>query len=69
MKGGVEWQIEHKAKPSAVLDMRPHSKYCIICKSWDNSVLTDLDFCIGRISSNSIAIDPVCDVYISKLRW
>ena len=29
MRGGVEWQLQNKAKPSAVFDMRLHSKYCI----------------------------------------
>ena len=30
MRGGVEWQIQHEAKPSAVLVTRPHPKYCIL---------------------------------------
>ena len=47
MRGGVEWQLQNKAKPSTVLDIRLHSKYCII----PFSALTDLLFCIGRISS------------------
>ena len=41
-----EWQIQHKVKPSAVLDMRPHPEYSIFA-------VTDSLLCVGRISSNS----------------
>ena len=53
MRGGVEWQTQHEAKPSAALDTRRHPKYCIFHTSQVNSALNDLLFCIGKISSNS----------------
>ena len=29
-RGGVEWQIQHEAKPSAVFATRPHPECCIL---------------------------------------
>ena len=53
MRGGVEWQIHHDAKLSAVFDMRPHPKYCTLLI---NGALIDLLFCVGRISSSNGSI-------------
>ena len=53
MRGGVEWQIQHKAKPSAVFAQDPLPEYCIFPYITINSALTDLLFCIGRISNSS----------------
>ena len=50
----VKWPIQHKVKPSAVFDIRPHPEYFIFRTSQLNSALTDLLICIGRVSSSSI---------------
>ena len=41
MRGMVKWQIQHKAKPSAVFDIRPHPNYYSysFCTSQVNSTL------------------------------
>ena len=55
-------QIQHKAKSSAVFDIRPHPKYHIFCTSQVNCALTDLLFCIVKIiscTSKSLG----CDMY------
>ena len=33
MRDGVEWQIQHEAKPSAVFATRPHPECCILSYS------------------------------------
>ena len=35
-RGGVEWQIQHEAKPSAVFATRPHLECCIV--SYNTSI-------------------------------
>ena len=47
-RGGVKWQIQHDAKPSAVY----------ICPYITS--LTDLMFCLGRISSSSDGFEWMC---------
>ena len=58
MRGGVEWQIQHEAKPSAVFarDPTPSTVFFYTSRSTSqvNSALTDLLlFCVGSISSSS----------------
>ena len=58
MENTVQWAkvklpIQHKVKPSAVFDIRPHPKYFILSTSQVNSTLNDLLFCVGRVSSSS----------------
>ena len=48
-RGGVEWQIQHKAKPNAVFAMRSHPECCIL--SYNTSVysaFTDLLVLYGK---------------------
>ena len=52
MRGGVEWQIQHKPKLSAVFDTKPIQSTVFFHTSQGNGVLTDLLFCIERISSS-----------------
>ena len=52
-RGGVEWQIQHEAKPSAVFARDPTPSTVFFCTSRVNGTLTDLLFCVGRISSIS----------------
>ena len=35
-RGGLEWQIRHETKLSAVFDIRPTTKYCTFHISWVN---------------------------------
>ena len=42
-----------QVKLSTVFDMRPHPEYCIFHTSLVYNALTDLLFCIGRISISS----------------
>ena len=53
-RGGVECQIQHKAKPSAAFDMRPHLEYYIFHTLRVNTALTDLLLCVGRISTQNV---------------
>ena len=55
--GGVEWQIQHEAKPSAVFaqDLIPSTVF--FRTSQVNGASTDLLFCIGRISSIIAVMD------------
>ena len=53
MRGGVEWLIQHEVEPSAISDARPHSQYFIFLYNMSKHALTDLLFCIERISSSS----------------
>ena len=47
-RGGMEWQIQHKAKPSAVFDTRPHPEYCIFHTSPENRALSiQLYYCFA----------------------
>ena len=55
-------QIQHKAKSSAVFDMRSHPEYHIFCTSQVNCALTDLLFCVVRIISY-ISKSLGCDAY------
>ena len=52
-RGGVKWQIQHEAKPSAVFAQDPTLSTVIFHTSRVNGALTDLLFCIGRINSSS----------------
>ena len=52
-RGGVEWQIQHEAKPSAVFAQDPTPSTVFFRTSRVNGALTDLLFCVGRISSCS----------------
>ena len=63
MRGEIKWEIQHKVKPGAVFDMRRHPEYCIFLTSSVNGALTDLLFCMGRISSSSSGLDPECNAY------
>ena len=49
----VKWPVQHKVKPSAVFDIRPHPEYFILRTSQVNGALTDLLFCVGKVSSSS----------------
>ena len=53
IKDGIGWQMQHKAKPSAVFNIRPQPKYCIFLHITSKWCLTGLLFCIVRISSSS----------------
>ena len=52
-RGGVEWQIQHEAKPSAVFARDPTPSTVFFRTSRVNGALTDLLFCVGRINSSS----------------
>ena len=52
-RGGVKWQIHHEAKPILHLMQDPTLSTVFFRTSWVNGVLTDLLFCVGRISSSS----------------
>ena len=56
-RGGVEWQIQHEAKPSAVFATRPHPECCIFRTSRVNGALTNLLFFRGRISTRISKMD------------
>ena len=49
--------MQHETKPSAVFDMRPHPKYCVLHTSRVNGALTD--YCFG--SAVVVAMDPEHD--------
>ena len=52
MRGGVEWQTQNEAKPSAVFARDPTPSTVFFHTSRVNGALTDLLFCVGRISSS-----------------
>ena len=52
-RGGVEWQIQHEAKPSAVFARDPTPSTVFFRRSRVNSALSGLLFCVGRISNSS----------------
>ena len=59
-RGGVEWQIQHEVKPSAVFaqDLTPSTVFFL---TQINGALIDLLFCVGRISSSSIdGLEQMC---------
>ena len=63
-RDGVKWQIQHEAKLSAVFAWDPTQSTVFFCTSWVNNAVTDLLFCVGRISSSS---SNGCRwIYISK---
>ena len=45
-EGGVEWQIQHKLKPSAVFTQDPTPSTVFSPTSQVNGALTDLLFCV-----------------------
>ena len=49
LKGVVEWQIQHEAKPSAVFVTRPHPRAVFYRTTRVCGALTDLLFCMGRL--------------------
>ena len=53
MRGGVEWQMQHEVKPSAVFARDPTLSVVFFHTSQVNGALTDLLFCVGRINSSS----------------
>ena len=53
MRGEVEWQIQHEVKPSAVVAQDPTLSTVLFSTSRLNGALSDLLFCVGRISSSS----------------
>ena len=63
-RGRVEWQIQHEAKPSAVFARDPTPSTVFFCTSQVHGALTDLLFCVGRISSSST--DEFGQMCISK---
>ena len=54
--GWIKWQIQYKAKLSAVVVFSQDSTLSTVffCTSRVNGALTDLLFCVGRISSSII---------------
>ena len=53
MRDGVQWQIQHETKLSAVLDTALHLEYRIFRPSQMYCTSTDLLFYVERISSSS----------------
>ena len=51
MRGGVEWQIQHEAKPSAVFATRPHPSAAFYLTARVYSAFTDWLGLHGRIIS------------------
>ena len=52
MRGGVEWQVQHKAKPSAVFALDPTLSTVFLHTSQVNGGLTNLLFCVGKVSGS-----------------
>ena len=48
MRGGVEWQIQHEVKPSAVFATRPHPSAVFYCTIQVYGAFTDLLVLRGR---------------------
>ena len=55
--GGVEWQIQHKAKPSGVFTQGPTPSTVLFCTSRVNGALTDCCFALGGLAV-AVVMDP-----------
>ena len=69
MRGGVRWQIQHKAKPSAVFDMKFNTKYRILLYIMSKLAVSWLIYHYFRVGrtissiSNVLLITMLCFLY------